>query len=90
MACGFIARVGSRAIAARASAKSAKKINFRKELDAVAGANRTRLHEILSRVASEARAHEDIQHIMDMQLRLFRVNAGLPGQRPRQIRMAAM
>ena len=63
-----IVRVGRAAITARASRQSAKQVDLREELNEVSGSHGACLHEILVSILREARAHEDVEHIMDLML----------------------
>jgi hypothetical protein len=78
------------AIAAGAGRQGAQQIDFGEKFDKIAGAHRACFHEILMRVMGEARAHENVEHIMDMRLGLDQRESGFSGQSPGQIRMAAM
>ena len=78
------------AVASRAGRQRAQQVDLGEELDEVARPHRTRLHEILMRVAREARAHEDVQHVVHVPLRLRQSQALMAGERARQVGMAAM
>ena len=56
------------AIAAGTGAERAEQVDLGKKVDVIARAHRRRLHEILAGVAGEARAHENVQHVMDLHL----------------------
>ena len=79
-----------RAVAARTCRERAQKVDLGKELQVVTGTRRARLHEVLASVTREARAHEDVQHVVDMSLGQGKRQAGLVSQCPDQIGMAAM
>ncbi len=65
-----IVRVGCAAITAGASRRSAEQVDLGEELNEVSGPHGACLHEILVGVLREASAHEDVEHIMDLMLRL--------------------
>src|SRR5688572_21079673 len=72
-ACGDVARMRRAAVPAWARRERAEQVDLGEELDEIARPHRTRLHEILMRVAREARAHEDVQHVVDHEFRLAHV-----------------
>src|SRR5262245_21548290 len=84
-----IARVGGTAITAWAGRKRSYEIDLREELEIVAWANRAFLHEILVRVPGEARAHEDVEHVVDVMLGVTRRTFQFRGQGARQVGLAA-
>lgn len=70
-------------IPARASREGAEQVDFCQKINVIAGANGAGFHEILARVAGEACAHEDIEHVMDMRLGLREGEPRFIGQRTR-------
>src|SRR6202048_5444912 len=77
------------AVAARASRKRAQQLELGEDLDEVARPPRACLHEILVCVAREAGAHEDVEHVVHVQLGLPRGEAKMRAERARKIGMAA-
>ena len=65
-----IARMGLAAVAARTGRQRADEIDLGEEFDEIARTHRARLHEIAMGLALEAGAHEHVEHVMDMRLRL--------------------
>jgi hypothetical protein len=77
-------------IAPWACGKPHLKVYFSKQFKKVAGTNRARLHEVLTRITSEAGAHENIEHVMRQWLRCRDIKPGPYNQRPGQIGMATV
>ena len=78
------------AIAARTGRERAEKVDFRYEINMIAGAHRALFHEILARVAGEAGAHEDVEHVMHKRLGLVGGEAGFSDEGAGQVGMAAV
>mmetsp|Transcript_99527 Transcript_99527/g.310083 ORF Transcript_99527/g.310083 Transcript_99527/m.310083 type:complete len:316 (+) Transcript_99527:92-1039(+) len=68
------------AVATRARGQQAEEVDLCEEFEEVARAHGRRLHEVLVRVPAEASAHEDVEDVMDEELRLC--NACDPRTRP--------
>src|SRR3569832_230713 len=78
------------AVAAGAGRQRAEKIDLGEEFDEIARPHRARLHEILVRVAGEAGAHEDVEHVVHVHLRVVHIHAARRCERPCQVRVAAV
>ena len=84
-----IARMARTAVSAGTGRQGSEQIDLREELNEVAGADGTCLHEVLMRVLGETGAHEDIEHVVDMMLHRARFRLQFGGKRAGQVGMAA-
>ena len=82
MAGGGVAGMLGRAVAARAGGERGEEVDLGEELEEVAGPRRARLHEVVAGVAGEAGAHEDVEHVVDVGLRLRRAAGRSPPRAP--------
>ena len=78
------------AVTAGASRKRAEQVDLGKELEEVAGPYRRGFHEVLVGVSGESRAHEDVQHVVDVQFGVRNGHAGCPAERSGEVRVTAV
>ena len=90
IAFGCIIGVTGATVAPGTGRERNQQINLGKEFDEIAGPNGARFHEVLMRITRIPSAHENVHHVVNMNLSLFERQISLRRERPRQIRVTAI
>ena len=90
MARRCIARVFRGTVASWAGGERAEQVGLREEFEEVTGADWALFHKVLACLAVKARAHEDVQYIVDNGFDLLSRFAGVANETVCEVRVAAV
>ena len=90
IALGSVVRVTGTTITTGTGRERNQQINLGEKFDEITGPNGARFHEVLMRVMRIPSAHENVHHVVYMNLSLFEWQIPLRRERPRQIRVTAV
>ena len=85
-----IIRVGCAAITAGASRQGAEQVDLGKKLDEIAWPDGARFHEVPMRITRKPGAHENVHHVVNMNLSFFERQIPLRRESSRQIRVTTV
>jgi hypothetical protein len=86
IASGSVVGVPGATVAAGTGRERNQQINLGKKFDEIAGPDGARFHEVLMRITRKPSAHENVHHVVNMNLSFFERQIPLRRERPRQIR----
>jgi hypothetical protein len=87
---GRVVGVSGAAVAAGTSRERNQQIDLGKKFDEIARPNGARFHEVLMRITRIPSAHENVHHVVNMNLSFFERQIPLRRERPGQIRVTAV